>query len=71
MVEVVKFIENIFCVVNLGFVNEFKMFFDEMDIDVYDVFDVVFIKFFGFMKFIFGLGWGGYCIFVDFYYFVW
>lgn len=48
--------------------NEFLKIFNVMGIDINDVIEVVFFKW-NFIKLKFGLV-GGYCISVDFYYFI-
>ncbi len=63
--EAVKLTENIFRSVNIALVNELKMVFDEMNIDVWEVLDAADSKPFGFMKFTPGPGLGGHCIPID------
>jgi len=69
--EAAKLTENIFRWVNIGLVNELKLVFDAMDIDVWDVVDAAKSKPFGFMPFYPGPGVGGHCIRVDPYYLTW
>ena len=69
--EAAKITENIFRAVNIALVNELKMIFDEMSIDVREVLDAASSKPFGFMRFDPGPGWGGHCIPVDPYYLAW
>ena len=57
--------ENIFRSVNIALVNELKVIFDAMDIDVWDVIDGAATKPFGFMPFYPGPGLGGHCIPID------
>jgi len=57
--------------VNIALVNELKVLFDSMDIDVREVLDAAATKPFGFMRFDPGPGWGGHCIPVDPYYLSW
>ena len=63
--EAVKLTENIFRSVNIALVNELKVIFDAMDIDVWDVIDGAATKPFGFMPFYPGPGLGGHCIPID------
>ena len=63
--EAVKITENIFRSVNIALVNELKVVFDAMDIDVWDVIDAASTKPFGFMPFYPGPGLGGHCIPID------
>ena len=60
--EASKLVENIFRSVNIALVNELKMIFEKMDIDVWDVLDAAETKPFGFMRFNPGPGLGGHCI---------
>ena len=69
--EATKLTENIFRAVNIALVNELKVLFDSMDIDVREVLDAAATKPFGFMRFDPGPGWGGHCIPVDPYYLSW
>lgn len=69
--EATKLTENIFRAVNIALVNELKMVFDRMDIDVWEVLDAAATKPFGFMRFTPGPGWGGHCIPVDPFYLSW
>lgn len=63
--EAIKLTENIFRSVNIALVNELKVIFDAMDIDVWDVIDGASTKPFGFMPFYPGPGLGGHCIPID------
>ena len=63
--EAIKLTENIFRSVNIALVNELKIIFDAMDIDVWDVIDGAATKPFGFMPFYPGPGLGGHCIPID------
>ena len=63
--EAIKLTENIFRSVNIALVNELKVIFDSMDIDVWDVIDGAATKPFGFMPFYPGPGLGGHCIPID------
>ena len=69
--EAAKLTENIFRGVNIALVNELKMIYDSMGIDVWDVLDAASTKPFGFMRFTPGPGWGGHCIPVDPFYLSW
>jgi UDP-N-acetyl-D-glucosamine dehydrogenase len=69
--EAVKLTENIFRSVNIALVNELKVVFSEMDIDVHEVLDAAETKPFGFMKFTPGPGLGGHCIPIDPFYLTW
>jgi UDP-N-acetyl-D-glucosamine dehydrogenase len=66
-----KLLENIFRSVNIALVNELKMVFDRMDIDVWDVIEAAKTKPFGFMPFYPGPGIGGHCIPLDPFYLSW
>ncbi|PCJ69271.1 MAG: UDP-N-acetyl-D-glucosamine dehydrogenase [Rhodobiaceae bacterium] len=69
--EAVKLTENIFRSVNIALVNELKIIFDKMDIDVWEVIDAAASKPFGFMPFYPGPGLGGHCIPIDPFYLTW
>ncbi|MCW9709113.1 nucleotide sugar dehydrogenase [Fodinibius salsisoli] len=69
--EAVKITENVFRAVNIALVNELKVVFQEMDIDVHEVLDAADTKPFGFMKFVPGPGLGGHCIPIDPFYLTW
>jgi UDP-N-acetyl-D-glucosamine dehydrogenase len=69
--EAAKLTENIFRSVNIALVNELKIAFDRMGIDVWDVLDAAETKPFGFMRFNPGPGWGGHCIPIDPFYMAW
>ncbi len=69
--EAVKLLENIFRSVNIALVNEMKVVFHAMDIDVHEVIDAAATKPFGFMKFTPGPGLGGHCIPIDPFYLTW
>ena len=60
--EASKLTENIFRAVNIALVNELKMVYDRMGIDVWEVLDAAETKPFGFMRFNPGPGWGGHCL---------
>ncbi|MEM6796059.1 MAG: nucleotide sugar dehydrogenase [Acidobacteriota bacterium] len=69
--EATKLTENIFRAVNIALVNELKVVYDAMGIDVWEVLDAAATKPFGFMRFTPGPGWGGHCIPVDPFYLSW
>ncbi len=69
--EAVKITENVFRAVNIALVNELKLVFDKMDIDVWEVIDGAATKPFGFMPFYPGPGLGGHCIPIDPFYLSW
>lgn len=69
--EAVKLTENIFRSVNIALVNELKVIYKEMGIDVHEVLDAAETKPFGFMKFTPGPGLGGHCIPIDPFYLTW
>jgi UDP-N-acetyl-D-glucosamine dehydrogenase len=69
--EAVKLTENIFRSVNIALVNELKVVFDAMGIDVWEVIEAAKTKPFGFMPFYPGPGLGGHCIPIDPFYLSW
>jgi UDP-N-acetyl-D-glucosamine dehydrogenase len=69
--EAVKLLENIFRSVNIALVNELKIIFERMGIDVWEVIQAASSKPFGYMPFYPGPGYGGHCIPVDPYYLTW
>lgn len=69
--ESAKLLENIFRCVNIALVNELKMIFDRMGIDVWEVIKAASTKPFGFMPFYPGPGLGGHCIPIDPFYLTW
>ena len=69
--EATKLLENIFRSVNIALVNELKIIFDRMGIDVWEVIKAASTKPFGFMPFSPGPGYGGHCIPVDPFYLTW
>jgi UDP-N-acetyl-D-glucosamine dehydrogenase len=66
-----KLLENIFRSVNIALVNELKVIFEKMDIDVWEVIEAAKTKPFGFMPFYPGPGLGGHCIPLDPFYLSW
>lgn len=69
--EAVKLTENIFRSVNIALVNELKVVFEAMGINVWEVIDAAKTKPFGFMPFYPGPGLGGHCIPIDPFYLTW
>ena len=69
--EATKLLENIFRSVNIALVNELKVVYDAMDIDIWEVIDAAKTKPFGFMPFYPGPGLGGHCIPIDPFYLTW
>ena len=69
--EAVKLTENIFRSVNIALVNELKVIYQSMGIDIHEVIDAAATKPFGFMKFTPGPGLGGHCIPIDPFYLTW
>ena len=69
--EAAKLAENVFRSVNIALVNELKVVFDRMGIDVWDVLAAAGTKPFGFMRFEPGPGAGGHCIPIDPLYLTW
>jgi UDP-N-acetyl-D-glucosamine dehydrogenase len=69
--EAVKLTENIFRSVNIALVNELKIVFERMGINVWDVIGAAKTKPFGYMPFYPGPGLGGHCIPIDPFYLTW
>jgi UDP-N-acetyl-D-glucosamine dehydrogenase len=69
--EAVKLTENIFRSVNIALVNELKVLYDAMGIDVWEVIEAAKTKPFGYMPFYPGPGLGGHCIPIDPFYLTW
>ncbi len=69
--EAVKLTENIFRSVNIALVNELKIVFEAMGIDVWGVIEAAKTKPFGYMPFYPGPGLGGHCIPIDPFYLTW
>lgn len=69
--ESAKLLENIYRSVNIALVNELKMVFDRMGIDVWEVINAAKTKPFGFTAFYPGPGLGGHCIPIDPFYLTW
>lgn len=69
--EATKLLENIYRSVNIALVNELKMLFDRMGIDIWEVIEAAKTKPFGFQAFYPGPGLGGHCIPIDPFYLTW
>ena len=69
--EATKLTENIFRSVNIALVNELKVVYDKMGIDVWEVINAAKTKPFGYMPFYPGPGLGGHCIPIDPFYLTW
>jgi UDP-N-acetyl-D-glucosamine dehydrogenase len=69
--EAVKLTENIFRCVNIALVNELKLVYGAMGIDIWEVIEAAKSKPFGFMPFYPGPGLGGHCIPIDPFYLSW
>lgn len=69
--EATKILENTYRAVNIALVNELKMLFDRMGIDIWEVIEAAKTKPFGFQAFYPGPGLGGHCIPIDPFYLTW
>src|SRR4029079_3996826 len=69
--EATQLLENIFRSVNIALVNELKMVYSAMGIDIWEVIEAAKTKPFGFMPFYPGPGLGGHCIPIDPFYLTW
>ena len=69
--EATKLLENIFRSVNIALVNELKLVYGAMGIDIWEVVEAAKTKPFGFMPFYPGPGLGGHCIPIDPFYLTW
>ena len=69
--EAVKLTENIFRAVNIALVNELKVVYEAMGIDIWEVIAAAKTKPFGYMPFYPGPGLGGHCIPIDPFYLTW
>ena len=69
--EAAKLLENIYRSVNIALVNELKMVFEKMNIDIWEVIEAAKTKPFGFQAFYPGPGLGGHCIPIDPFYLTW
>jgi UDP-N-acetyl-D-glucosamine dehydrogenase len=69
--EAVKLTENVFRAVNIALVNELKVVYEAMGVDIWEVIDAAKTKPFGYMPFYPGPGLGGHCIPIDPFYLTW
>jgi UDP-N-acetyl-D-glucosamine dehydrogenase len=69
--EAAKILENVYRCVNIAMVNELKVVFERMGIDVWEVINAAKTKPFGFQAFYPGPGLGGHCIPIDPFYLTW
>src|SRR6202044_123389 len=69
--EACKILENTYRAVNIALVNELKMLYDRMGVDVWEVIDAAKTKPFGYQAFYPGPGLGGHCIPIDPFYLTW
>lgn len=69
--EAAKILENVYRCVNIAMVNELKIVFERMGIDIWEVINAASTKPFGFKAFYPGPGLGGHCIPIDPFYLTW
>jgi len=69
--EAAKILENVYRCVNIAMVNELKIVFDKMGIDIWEVIKAAETKPFGYKAFYPGPGLGGHCIPIDPFYLTW
>ncbi|MCA9158730.1 MAG: nucleotide sugar dehydrogenase [Planctomycetales bacterium] len=69
--EACKILENTYRSVNIAMVNEMKLLFEQIGVDIWDVIDAASTKPFGFQAFYPGPGLGGHCIPIDPFYLSW
>ncbi len=69
--EAAKILENVYRGVNIALINELKVLFDKMGIDIWEVVKAASTKPFGFQPFYPGPGLGGHCIPIDPFYLTW
>src|ERR1039458_7701507 len=69
--EATKLLENTFRGVNIALMNELKVVYSAMGIDIWEVINAAKTKPFGFMPFYPGPGLGGHCIPIDPFYLTW
>ncbi len=69
--EAAKLLENIYRSVNIALVNELKVLFDRMGLNIWEIIDAAATKPFGFTPFYPGPGLGGHCIPIDPFYLTW
>ncbi|MCA9310931.1 MAG: nucleotide sugar dehydrogenase, partial [Phycisphaerales bacterium] len=69
--EAAKLVENVYRSVNIALVNELKLAFEAMGLDVWEILDAAATKPFGYQRFDPGPGFGGHCVPIDPYYLAW
>ena len=69
--EATKILENTYRAVNIALVNDLKLIFEKMGLDIWEVIEAAATKPFGFTAFYPGPGWGGHCIPIDPFYLSW
>jgi UDP-N-acetyl-D-glucosamine dehydrogenase len=69
--EAAKLLENIYRSVNIALVNELKVLFERMGLNIWEIIDAAATKPFGFTPFFPGPGLGGHCIPIDPFYLTW
>ncbi|MDX2168824.1 MAG: nucleotide sugar dehydrogenase [Deltaproteobacteria bacterium] len=69
--EAAKLLENVYRSVNIALVNELKVLFDRMGLNIWEIIDAAATKPFGFTPFYPGPGLGGHCIPIDPFYLTW
>src|SRR5262249_2476403 len=69
--QAVKITENVFRAVNIAVVNELKIIYSKMNINIFEVIEAAKSKPFGYMPFYPGPGLGGHCIPIDPFYLTW
>jgi len=69
--EAAKILENVYRAINIALVNELKIIFDKMGIDIWKVISAAKTKPFGFQAFYPGPGLGGHCVPIDPFYLAW
>ncbi|MCK5016818.1 MAG: nucleotide sugar dehydrogenase [Candidatus Peribacteraceae bacterium] len=69
--EASKVMENVYRSVNIALVNELKVLFDRMDIDIWEVIEAAKTKPYGYQAFYPGPGLGGHCVPIDPFYLTW
>ena len=69
--EAVKLTENVFRAVNIALINELKVIYGKIGVDIWEVIEAAKTKSFGYMPFYPGPGLGGHCIPIDPFYLTW
>lgn len=69
--EASKILENTYRAINIALVNELKVLYDRMGINIWEVIEAAKTKPFGFQAFYPGPGLGGHCIPIDPFYLTW